>query len=295
MKKLIIISFFLTVAVGTTIGQPYKSIFGETQTSWNVAFHTMPDWVETDSLVVSSDTLINGQYYKALNGHYWFDGFIREDTVTGKIWYLNSNEADEILVMDLSLNVGDTFIVKPQLYFDSVAIVDSIVYEGGNKILALSSNNNYLSLGTNDHFRFIEGIGPDIGIIFQKYQSTTFGGEGTLLLCAEKDYIQSYINANPDFNGQCNVLYGGITENETENSTISIYPNPSCDKVQIDYKGVLPYSIEIMDCTGKFISSKTDINSSPLNFDMTQYPQGIYLLKVRGNDGKYSTCRVLKF
>jgi len=295
MKKLFIISFFLTVTAGTTIGQPYKSIFGQTQTSWNVAFHTMPDWVETDSLVVSSDTMINGQYYKAVNGQHGFDGFIREDTITGRVWYLSSYETDENLVMDLSLNIGDTFIVNHQLYYDPIAIVDSVMSESGNKILILSSSNYNLVFGTDEHFRFIEGIGPDIGIIFQRYQSTTYFGEGSLLLCAHKDYFQTYTNTSPYFNGQCYIHFGGIEEDQTENVYLHIFPNPTSDKIHIDYKGALPYSIEIWDYTGKFISSKTDINSSSTDFDMSEFPHGIYLLKVKGNGEKYATGKVLMF
>jgi len=294
MKKLFIISFFLTVTAGMTIGQPYKSIFGTTQTSWNVAFHIMPDWVETDSLVVSSDTLINGQYYKAVYGQHGFNGFIREDTMTGRAWYLDKSwDKKEFLIMDLSLNVGDTFFIhKIEFPEDSIAIVDSIKYDGGNKKIFLSENDNPVLLG--ESLTFIEGTGPNAGIIFQLYQSSVQFGDGSILLCAHKDSIQTYTNSSPYFIGQCFVLWGGVAENQLDKSKLTLFPNPTSDKVQIDYKGALPYSIEIMDYTGKFISSKTDINSSPLDFDMTEYPHGIYLLKVKGNDGKYATGRVLK-
>ncbi len=294
MKKLIIISFFLTVAVGTTIGQPNKSIFGKTQTSWNVAFHTMPDWVQTDSLVISSDTLINGQYYRIVNGQYNFDGFIREDTMTGRAWYLDKSWGKkEFLIMDLSLNVGDTFSIH-RLEFpeDSLAIVDSIKYESGNKKIYLSTNDNPVL--SKESLTFIEGTGPNAGIISQLYQSAVHFGDGSILLCAHKDSIQTYTNSSLYFIGQCFVLWGGIEENQLNKFKLTLFPNPTSDKVQIDYKGSLPYSIEIMNYTGKFISSKTDINSSTLDFDMTQYPHGIYLLKVTGNDGKFATGSILK-
>lgn len=295
MKKIFVILLFLTMTLGTTTGQPYKSIFGQSQTSWNVAFHTMPDWVETDSLVVSFDTLINGKYYKTVNGQHWFDGFIREDTMTGRIWYLFSYGSDEILVMDLSLNVGDTFIVNHQLYLDSIAIVDSIKYEGGNKILILSSNNYNLVLGTDDHFRFIEGVGPDIGVIFQQYQSTAFGGEGTLLLCAHKDFFQTYTNTSPYFNGQCYVLLGGIEENQPENSMLTLFPNPTRDKIQIEYHGQTPYCLEIIDYTGKIIDSREKINLLNYEFDLTNYSKGFYLIKAYGANRLLSVGKIMKF
>jgi len=297
MKKLFIILFYLTNIIWTTTGQPYKSLFGSAQTSWNVAFHIMPDWTLTDSLVVCNDTMINGHIYKYVKdyGTSGFDGYLREDTMTGKAWYLdNSWLKNEFLIMDLSLNVGDTFIIHQESFpEDSIAIVDSIKYVGGNKVIFLSKCGYGILLGS-ECLSFIEGIGPNAGIIFQLYQSSNYFAEGSLLLCSHKDNVQVYSNSSPYFYGKCYVHYGGIKENPAAYLKLSIYPNPSGDKIHIEYNGPRPYTIQIYDYSGKCISSKTDINSSPFDFDMIEYPHGIYLLKVKGNDGKYATGKFLK-
>ncbi len=290
--------FFLTIIVGTTSGQSYKSIFGHAQTSWNVAYFVPSDWTFTDSLVVCNDTIINSYHYKSVKGSPFsthdLDGYIREDTITGRVWYLDKSiDHKEYLIMDLSLNVGDTFIINNTPFpGDSISIVDSIKYIDGNKVLYLTVNS--IVIVSPDYvLTFIEGIGPNAGIVYQHEQSLDYE-TGTILLCSYKDFVQVYAHSNPLFSGQCNVQSGGIEENMTENLRLKIFPNPSSDKIQIELEGTMLYSLEIFDYTGKIISSKTNIYSTSFDIDMTEYPSGIYLLKVKGDDGKYVIGKVLK-
>jgi hypothetical protein len=295
MKKLLIPLFLLAITSVKTFSQPYKSLFGHTQTSWNVAYFVPSDWTFTDSLVVCNDTVINSYNYKSVkgssNGFYSFDGYIREDTMTGKAWYLDKSwDNKEYLIMDLSLNVGDTFIIHNR-YFpeDSIAIVDSIKYDGGNKILFMTVSFGVV-MSYDNILTFIEGIGPNAGIIFQ----VLYLEAGYYLLCAHKDYVQIYTNTGPIFYGECNVFGGGIEENHTENSKLRIFPNPSNDKVQIEYKGDKPYCLEIFDFTGKLIETNSNIYSLLYEVDLTDYAKGMYFVKTKGNNGKYAVGKLLK-
>jgi hypothetical protein len=294
MKKIILLFFLLSLGIGRTFGQPYKSLFGATQTSWNVAYFVMSDWTLTDSLIVCNDTIINSYTYKYVKdiGSMNFDGFLREDTMTGEVWYKDkSYNQEEFLIMDLSLNVGDTFIMhKSQFPEDSIAVVDSIKYNGGSKIIFLSPK----IVLWNENLTFIEGIGPNAGIIFQLYQTVNFYPEGSRLLCSYKDDIQAYTNTGPPFYGKCHVLLGSIEENQSENSELRVFPNPSIDKVQIEYDGYKPYSLEVFDYTGKYIESRENIFSLRYELDMTDYIGGLYFIKTIGNDGKYAARSILK-
>jgi hypothetical protein len=301
MKKPFILLFFLTMIWGTTIGQPYKSIFGQAQTAWNVVYQ-LDECKLTDSLVVGGDTTIWGVDYKKIIDYYDplgmpFFGCIREDTNTGRVWYLDyTTFFDEFLVMDLSLNVGDSFLICNLGGGIDTAYVDSIKYVGSNKCVILSCSpfsNPVLSMWY-EKLKFIEGIGPNAGIIFQIHKATDFWGGRSYLLCAYKDNVQIYTNTSNDFYGQCRVHLGSIDENKFDFLKLKLFPNPSSDKIKIDYNGCQPFSIEIYNYTGKLISLMTDINSSLFDIDMTEYPHGIYLIKVKGNDGKYATGRVLK-
>lgn len=82
--------------------------FGENSTTWNIA-HEVPDAVETDSFYTTFDTIINGYTYKTVFIYSYISGFIREDINTGKAWYLYASDTNEILIMDLSLSIADTF------------------------------------------------------------------------------------------------------------------------------------------------------------------------------------------
>ena len=57
MKKTIGIIAMIILLSNITFSQPYKSIFGNTQTSWNVHLQ-MDEFTLTDSLVVGHDTTL---------------------------------------------------------------------------------------------------------------------------------------------------------------------------------------------------------------------------------------------
>ena len=64
---------------------------------------------------------------------------MREDLAEGKVWFMGAVETmsgldtAEYLIMDLSLNVGDTFIVYQSFGFETMTTVDSVYYEFGLK------------------------------------------------------------------------------------------------------------------------------------------------------------------
>jgi len=71
-------------------------------------------------------------------------------------------------------------------------------------------------------------------------------------------------------------------------SSAKIYPNPSNGVFTVELENLHPggYAIEIVSITGKTLKKHTVQNTSgnhKLQFDLTDYPQGLYLVKVEGN------------
>jgi hypothetical protein len=79
-----------------------------------------------------------------------------------------------------------------------------------------------------------------------------------------------------------------------EDNGISIYPNPAKDRLTISNKnGTVFNSMEIIDVTGKLISSET-LNASEKQINVEGLQSGLYILKVTDNSGKIFQTKWIK-
>lgn len=86
-----------------------------------------------------------------------------------------------------------------------------------------------------------------------------------------------------------------VSEIQTKN-LVKVYPNPFNEVVNItiennDYKTI---NVQIFDLTGKIIYNKTISNNNALKVT-TNYPSGIYFIKVFGDDTLLKTEKLVKF
>jgi len=182
MKKLILSGFLIFTVSLAAISQPYHSLFAKDTTQWNVS-QLMTDLVETNLYYSATDSVIGDKHYHTIfhqiNGsvndpigkNSSVCGFVREDTVNGKFWFLNSfaDTTIEVLLMDLSLDKGDTFVFIHDyryMWKDSVT-VDSVFHENNRKIIAL--NKTHFDGFGESKIWFIEGIGPNTGFLWQSH------------------------------------------------------------------------------------------------------------------------------
>ena len=83
-----------------------------------------------------------------------------------------------------------------------------------------------------------------------------------------------------------------ISVNEVENgATLKVFPNPSTSQVTLTSKGVLS-NIELIDALGRVVLTQM-ININRSQLDLTQVPNGIYLLRASNEEGLF-TQRVVK-
>ncbi len=259
--------------------QGYQSIFGNDSTTWYQAREAID---RIDLIVIKSqyDTLIKTKNYIRVS----IDGiieksafFLREDTTPGKLWILDLENAMEYLLMDLSLNRGDTFRVSTNFsYQDSLAIVDSVFISEGRKHIIL---NYDLQIGSNiEKLRFIEGIGPGSGLIYQINTLDDNIVNSHFLLCVFKDServfkdeqfsTENCIYTNGQVNIFENVVKGGV----------SIYPNPGAKNLQIVFPLESNGKLEVYNINGQLVDSYSINSITTFNLPVNDYINGIYLL-----------------
>ena len=262
-----------------TTAQPYKSVFAKDTTQWNVTYR-IPDLMPTFIYKAYGDTIINAKNYKFLYKGYWYYfgekyGYLREDTTTGKLWFLSLDNKEQV-IMDLSLVKADTFTFPNDIQYT----VDAVFYKAGKKYIAFNGVSK-------DSVFFIEGIGPSN---FLSFNQVTFP-EWAKIRCKFDDHKlvfhdQSYRN--------CIDTITGIDEKQINN--FIVYPNPVSKELFVEgnfkAKG---YNLELYSVKGELV--KTECLDSRINqyrVDVSNLKNGIYILHLIATSGKYEEQVIIK-
>jgi len=137
--NLLIFIFFVAIYCNKSVNAQYQSVFGSSQTYWNVKTDQLFGPVN-DSIVYISDTTISSIIYKKVK--YYRESceletyLIKEDTLFGKLSYRKLNDTTHYQVYDLSLSLGDSF---------NGYIVDSVYFSVGKKHLRLNYTPEWTS------------------------------------------------------------------------------------------------------------------------------------------------------
>lgn len=198
----------LLVAAGGAKGQGYQSYFGADSTRLNLYMECI-DYDPTVYLVIfSADTVhVNGQNYlqgipQGVFADFFYDEefYFREDMATGRLYrYFPRHDEVEVLLCDMSLEVGDTFNVSDQWGTHSL-VVGSVSFENERKVIHFENTYGYM-IGLAFH----EGVFPSYYPIgFMDY----FGCD-SYLLCEYRDGEQIF--DNPEFDA-CYLNYSSTKE-----------------------------------------------------------------------------------
>jgi hypothetical protein len=281
--------------------QPYQSIFGNEKTEFSVfiPFHAIKGTMKSDFdpelgygytehifFNRKNDTIFNDQTYKIgdIYGTFKADeyAYVREDTLTGKIYTYYPRCNEEWLVCDLSLNIGDTFYFHicegdGIVYNDGYIIADSVLIIEGKKIIYFEDIAGYLP----DKIFFMEGIGSIFGPLKHKHIYQGYLGM-TKLLCVHKDKELVYIR-NPESSYGCDYNNMGSGIDEKNNNNLHAYPNPTKDKLFIKNHEFTINHIQIIDLLGRLLMDIIPQNESEIVLDMKSLPSGLYFVKASIN------------
>jgi hypothetical protein len=267
----------------------YKSLFGDNSTKYLI-FETIFDGSQVNehtSLGIIED---NAYLY-----HQFQLGLIREDTVTGKVWKRASLSDEEVLIMDMSLNIGDTMYLSQTNFY-------GLVYEDGNQGYALVQNIFYNEYGKNIELnchtnnplttdfsteesiplRFIEGIGPN----YSMFYGFIFYPENTYLVCSYKDDTLAFTNT--EFNTCDSTIFWEVGQNSgplfnKDAQAFYCFPNPNNGTFNILCSNNFSGELEIIDLAGNTIFTKTILNSTSINLSAPDLKNGIYIIVLKNN------------
>ena len=245
LQFLVTLILFFSIC-NDSFSQNYNSIFGVENTNWKMPFCNL-DIADVKEQMSEIETVINGLNYKKVgtvtpNGVFYdlngFDpnGFTREDVSSGKAWFMSTVETIggmdtiEFLVMDLSLNIGDTFMIHKPWNDVITSIIDSVYFISGVKHV----QTDYHFWGSSEPLTFIEGVGTNYGLSYMH----DWLNMCHCLISINKDLDEVYSNAN------CFPPMVGNEEIKQE-ANVSVFPNPASTFVTIESnaKGVQNYAI----------------------------------------------------
>ena len=263
----------LLMAGGVTVkAQEYLPIT-QKGNEWHT-FETAIHWINNYVNWCSGDTLIGDVRYTKImgtvnNGNLNLFTVLREEG--GKVWERHLNTSAETLLYDFTASVGDTLCFgEPGASF----VLDSIsmVQIGGFDRRKFWFGLEYDGLGNpRAKETWVEGIGSDYGLLWSGYYGVYDGWH--CLLCFHQN--GELVWQNPEYN-TCTYPYDAVEE--SEDSEISVYPNPGSNILSIR-TALQNASIEIYDLSGKLIH-KQEITDSVTSINAEGWAAGAYVWKV---------------
>jgi hypothetical protein len=294
----------------------YESFFGQQTWSYNIVYPVVcftddydPNLLgcsQTHSYSFDKNNVMNIQdtlYYQC--GNTYSNAIcLREDTINGKLYgrYGLDNYEKEYLICDLSLSEGDTFTLQNNFSYghvfywfyssdNSIMRVDSISYPFGKKVLHLSlltEEDMFIPIGFyNVNYRFMEGIGPMLGICPQGFYDVESSG---FLLCMHKDEALYYMTHE-----DLGCYQYGSKIDEYPLFSINIYPNPASENITLDFitENEISGTVIIRDIIGR-VCKQVDIHSKTSVISISDLPQGIYILTFIDENYRKLTKKIVK-
>ena len=291
----------LLMAGGATMqAQEWMSLLKD-NSEWNILWQSTgvptPELI-TESLVISGDTLIDGELYKKVlrklssETQYWhgsmeYDlyGIIKEEE-SGKVFYKPKEQEVEYLLYDFGMNVNDTAVMywcqnpncEVHVRIDSIATQHIAGSE--RKVFYVSSKDMYsdwIWLNT-----WVEGIGAMEGLLYSCHVVSAGGITLHELLCYHED--GELVWRNPNYN-TCLIDPESIQDN-TEESGLQVYPNPARDRVVIE--GMEAVEVMVYNTFGQMVKCVRGTNE----IDVEGLAEGVYLLRITDADGRSHAARV---
>ncbi len=326
MKKFLLIPFLLLCLLNAR-GQ-YMSFFGDSTWEYHITYITNPpeDYVnyppeEPNELGVYCRTYhfrYKKEHVSGVTNHFYphpwdYNAFphfshLHEDTILGRLY------VDNIVVCDMSLSEGDTFVLEnPCLnwqvspvdsfsaewylthypwFFDTIGdrhmLVDSVNYLSGRKNIFLSLIDHpddyfFGSIYSNQHsfyplsIRFIEGVGATYGFLAgcrDGRYDADLQPLMGLLLCLHKDDSLVYM---ADERLGCDQTCVGL--NDYLQSHMNLYPNPASSYIVLDMGTgeEVDGNVTISDMLGR-VCLQQHIAGTSNRISVAALPPGMYFL-----------------
>ena len=242
------------------------------------------------SCTYSGDTAIKGQTYHKLTINYvqsvvlgvcsglgkttkGYKGAIRQDAMIKKVFIIPPADSIEQLLYDFNMQIGDTLkgFTKPLSGVETVKSIDSV--------LVGSNYRKRWEISSAYNVSFIEGIGSTYGLIVKDFSGTD--GPDYSLTCFKQNGTTLY----PAGVTSCEII-NSVNDFETNSSGMTIYPNPTMDKITIELPAAVRYFICITDLLGQQVLNDTEFTGTKTEIDVSELPKGVYFIELATDKSK---------
>jgi hypothetical protein len=116
---------------------------------------------------------------------------------------------------------------------------------------------------------------PDFYMENKKMEEKRFYWNGTNW---EESYVVTYYWSEKD-------IIDGISDTKSQNSSITVYPNPTTGELRVTSGELQITSIEVFDTYGRTISTHYSLLTTHYSIDLSHLPSGIYLVIINAETG----------
>jgi len=267
--------------------QSYQSIFGNETTQWTITNRfTIPEdaWMDTILIIATENEYRVLEFQSKWSEYNQIIGKIRTNGTNSKLYFIEPDSTIELLIMDLDLDVGDSFNIKTKYYLDKIIYVDSVYVFNGKKHIRF---NDYIGTSTppgSSKRIFIEGVGPNWG-----FESDY----PYLIACKYDNFVQTYSFENEHIK-DCSFKNVGINDYMYENN-IKIHPNPVFEQITINISEIPMENINlsIYNILGIEILNTT-LSRSETVLDFSNFPVGLYHFKFKNSKNIIINKKIIK-
>lgn len=206
----------------------FASRFGGKSTAWAIRVFGL-DGFHTDGLAHVSDTLVDEMLFHKFDRYTGSMprvdcGYVlRENAVSGKIWFFSLSYHDPVVLMGLSPEVGDFF--EPFSKFGDVSEV-IVTYTDVLGRYTVEFDSPIWGLSEPESSEFTEGYDPNLGAAFANGDCPTLS---PYALCHYKDDVVTGHAAGPGLASVCNVDSMGLSDRQ-DGAKITLWSNPVADR-----------------------------------------------------------------
>ena len=131
-------------------------------------------------------------------------------------------------------------------------------------------------------YSFVAGRLPGTFYIFEEGICSTFPLHNCITIYFSRDYGATYTA----YFHELDSTYTGVPEPPPLEGTFSVYPNPTTDKLKVEFKGVSEdCDVELLDPMGKLITKKPRLpGERSVVITVGTLPKGVYILRIRHGD-----------
>lgn len=198
-------------------------------------------------------------------------GYIREDTMSRKVFWRMQGSSTDVLLYDFAVNVGDTLqglMENCDLTWVAGSIDSILIGSGYRKRI-----NYEVSFDPGVQFSIIEGIGSTYGLTTCPYIPFEMG---ITLLCFTVDGNVLFSPLGPDLTA-CGDLTSGILHSKIVPGPV-VYPNPSTG---IFHLGVAAREVQVYNAQGQLL-----FTHKGHEVDLSTWPPGVYTAVVETGKGR---------